>query len=120
MLDRLEQSLHAGTVNVLKEKQPEQVTRRWDAEVKVPFQPRIPVIPNVSAAQVFDEATVAGRLLILGAPGSGKTTMLLELCQELVARAEANVDEPMPMRRLEEYGSLCVEPRHHRRSDLSS
>ena len=94
---RLEQSLHAGTVNVLKEKQPEQVTRRWDAEVKVPFQPRIPVTPNVSAIQVFDEATVAGRLLILGAPGSGKTTMLLELCQELVARAEANVDEPMPI-----------------------
>ena len=36
-------------------------------------------------------------LLILGAPGSGKTTMLLELARQLIERARQEVTEPIPV-----------------------
>jgi predicted NACHT family NTPase len=44
---------------------------------------------------VFDD--MGGELLILGAPGSGKTTTLLELAGELLARAEAEDGQPIPV-----------------------
>jgi predicted NACHT family NTPase len=46
---------------------------------------------------VFDQEGVEGRLLILGKPGAGKTTMLLELAKELVQRAEQDLSEPVPI-----------------------
>jgi F0F1-type ATP synthase assembly protein I len=46
---------------------------------------------------VFDRRDVAGRLLILGEPGAGKTTTLLELAQELVAQAETDDSAPVPI-----------------------
>jgi hypothetical protein len=48
---RLAQSLHAGTLNILKEKQPEQVTRRWDADVKLSNQQRTLLTPDVGIVQ---------------------------------------------------------------------
>jgi hypothetical protein len=94
---RLAQSLHAGMLNLLKEKQPEQVTRRWDSEVRIPHMPPTPLGSDVRIVEVFDDEAVRGKLLILGAPGSGKTTSLLELSQELTRRAEADASEPMPV-----------------------
>jgi predicted NACHT family NTPase len=44
---------------------------------------------------VFEEA--GGGLLILGAPGSGKTTALLELARDLLDRAELDSTEPIPI-----------------------
>jgi hypothetical protein len=94
--ERLAQSLHAGMLNIPKEKQPQQVTRRWDAEVKIPHQQPTRLEPDTRIVQLFDDPAVGGKLLILGAPGAGKTTALLELGQELIARAEQDADEPMP------------------------
>jgi hypothetical protein len=94
---RLSQSLHSKALNVLKEKQPGQVTRSWDAYVKVSHEQPTPVDPDLRIAQVFDDEVIAGKLLILGAPGSGKTITLLELCQELIARAENDVAAPIPV-----------------------
>ncbi|MEP7304039.1 MAG: TIR domain-containing protein [Acidobacteriota bacterium] len=94
---RLAQSIHGGMLNVLKEKQPDQVTRRWDPDVRIPHQPRAPLAPEVRIVQLFDDESVGGRLLILGAPGSGKTTALLELAQALLERAEKDTSEPMPV-----------------------
>jgi hypothetical protein len=94
---RLSQSLHSKALNVLKEKQPGQVTPSWDADVKVSHQQPTPVDPEVPIAQVFDDEVITGKLLILGAPGSGKTITLLELCQELIARAENDVVAPIPV-----------------------
>ncbi len=48
---------------------------------------------SVSISQVFD--AVGGELLILGAPGSGKTTMLLELTRDLLARARQDATHPL-------------------------
>jgi hypothetical protein len=50
---------------------------------------------GTAAVQIFDET--AGGLLILGDAGAGKTTWLLELARELIVRAEANADQPMPV-----------------------
>lgn len=46
---------------------------------------------------MFDEEAITGKLLILGAPGAGKTTTLLQLAQELVKRAETDTRKPMPV-----------------------
>jgi hypothetical protein len=44
---------------------------------------------------VFDDH--GGALLILGAPGTGKTTLLLELAQQLLDRAERDENHPIPV-----------------------
>jgi hypothetical protein len=49
----------------------------------------------MSISAVFD--AVGGALLILGAAGSGKTTSLLELARNLIARAERDETLPLPV-----------------------
>lgn len=48
-----------------------------------------------SMMDVFDE--LDGKMLILGAPGSGKTTMLLDLARELLDRAEKDETFAIPV-----------------------
>jgi predicted NACHT family NTPase len=86
---RLKQSLHnAVLINLGKELQPQQVKRPWDAEIKIGDKPPEPLADTTSILEVFDGSAIAGKLLILGEPGSGKTTTALELAQVLVKRAE--------------------------------
>ncbi|MGD1952435.1 MAG: NACHT domain-containing protein [Leptolyngbyaceae cyanobacterium] len=47
--------------------------------------------------EVFDRPDIAGKLLILGKPGSGKTTELLQLAQDLVIRVEKDNQHPVPV-----------------------
>ena len=47
--------------------------------------------------EVFDRPDIAGKLLILGEPGSGKTTELLQLAQDLVTRVEEDDQRPVPV-----------------------
>src|SRR5258706_6007639 len=47
--------------------------------------------------EIFQEIGRGRSLLILGAPGSGKTTMLLELTRQLIERAREDVTEPIPV-----------------------
>ncbi|NEZ65749.1 hypothetical protein D0962_23825 [Leptolyngbyaceae cyanobacterium CCMR0082] len=47
--------------------------------------------------EVFDRPDIAGKLLILGEPGSGKTTELLQLARDLVARVEEDDQHPVPV-----------------------
>ena len=54
-----------------------------------------PVPRGTPIHRLFDDA--GGRLLILGEPGAGKTTMLLELAQTLVERALENDTGPVPV-----------------------
>jgi DNA polymerase III delta prime subunit len=53
------------------------------------------ILSNTEIDQIFD--AVAGEILILGEPGAGKTTVLLELAQELIKRAEKNTDYEIPV-----------------------
>jgi DNA polymerase III delta prime subunit len=47
--------------------------------------------------EVFERDDIAGRLLILGAPGSGKTTTLLELARDLIQRAQHHPEHAIPV-----------------------
>lgn len=51
--------------------------------------------PDTEPINVFDD--VRGELLVLGAPGSGKTTMLLEMTRTLINRAHQDNSHPIPV-----------------------
>jgi len=54
-----------------------------------------PLPSGTKIEKVFDD--LGGSMLILGNPGAGKTTCLLELGRELVKRAERNIDHSIPI-----------------------
>ena len=58
---------------------------------------RISLPPETKIIDVFYRQDVAGKLLILGKPGAGKTTTLLRLAKELIEEAENNFDAPVPV-----------------------
>lgn len=92
----LDQSLHGAVLLELGlVDQPAAVERPWDAVLQQPARPPRPLPPGTSVHAVFEE--LGGALLILGAPGAGKTTMLLELTRDLLARARADAGAPMPV-----------------------
>ncbi len=66
-----------------------------NAVVQVPDRSPASIPAGTSIIQVFDNHGNA--LLILGAPGTGKTTLLLELAQELLERAGQDESHPMPV-----------------------
>lgn len=95
---RLAQSLHNHVfVTLDKESYPEQVRRLWDAEIKIGAKPPQPIPPKTSIIKAFEQTEIAGRLLILGAPGSGKTTTMLDLAKALVAKAKQDLVRPIPV-----------------------
>lgn len=52
---------------------------------------------RVSMFNIFAQIDMGHSVLILGAPGSGKTTVLLELARHLIARARSDEMEPIPI-----------------------
>ena len=95
---RLKQSLHhAVLIDLCMNEQPKDVRRPWDVDLKVVNQPSVQLPQGTEIIDVFDRTAIAGKLLILGAPGSGKTTTLLELANDLIARAKDDVDKPIPV-----------------------
>ena len=95
---RLKQSLHnAVLINLRKELQPQLVLRPWDTEIKIGNKPPEPLANTTSILEVFDDSAIAGKLLILGEPGSGKTTTQLELTQVLIQHAEEQPLYPIPV-----------------------
>lgn len=95
---RLKDSLHnAVLINLGKEEQPIQVKPPWQAEIKIGEKQPSTLPEETSILEVFDTEEIAGKLLILGEPGSGKTTTLLELAKELITRAEKEASQPIPV-----------------------
>jgi predicted NACHT family NTPase len=92
---RLKQSLpNMTSIRLGMEVQPEQVSRPWDSDVKIGNKPAEPIPSDWDISRVFDETQ--GKLLILGNPGAGKTTMMLELAQCLCTCAK-KPDFPIPV-----------------------
>jgi len=102
----LAQSLHAAVLaNLSQDSPPTAVNRCWDVEVKAGNRPSFRLPPKASIAKVFSRT--GGKLVILGAAGSGKTTTLLELARVLVSHAQKDANLPVPV--LFELGSWKAE-----------
>lgn len=74
---------------------PTAVANPWDMLIQTPDASPQPLAPSTTIGEVFD--AFGGELLILGAPGSGKTTVALELTRILLERAGRDVNLPMPV-----------------------
>lgn len=93
---RLEKSLHnAVLIRLGMETQTEKIQHPWTSEIKVEGRPNQPIPTSWDNLKIFDE--MQGRLLILGKPGAGKTTTMIELTQGLLTRAGNNAEEPIPV-----------------------
>ncbi len=95
----LEQSLE-GTIHLPLPLQlvPDATTRPADRVLPVPR--RRNVLPaQTRVLDVLDEAggATGDGLLILGEPGAGKTTLMVELAAQLAERAERDASQPLPL-----------------------
>lgn len=94
--DVLERSLYRETlIDLGLEDRPDAVQRPWDIQVQMPNQTARMLAAGTRPAHVFDDLN--GAFLILGEPGAGKTTMLLELARDLILRAEQDQSLPIPV-----------------------
>jgi hypothetical protein len=92
----LNQSLHHTTLLTLQlNEQPEAVANPWKLVLQEANLPSQPLPAGTRISQVYDHAD--GELLILGDPGIGKTTLLLELTRDLLVRAENDSSHPIPV-----------------------
>jgi ATP-dependent Clp protease adapter protein ClpS len=69
----------------------------WGVAWETTDAPRQILPPHTKVIDKFDELGTGRSLLILGEPGSGKTTTLLQLVHELCDRAEQNTNQPLPV-----------------------
>ena len=92
----LHNSLHeAVRLELGMEKKPDALAHPWQLHKRQPNQPDMTIPQGTPIQQIYREGGEA--LLILGAPGSGKTFTLLELAQDLLAEAEADTTMPVPV-----------------------
>ncbi|MBV9691207.1 MAG: NACHT domain-containing protein [Ktedonobacteraceae bacterium] len=90
----LEQSLHGAPLIALGlQERADAVANPW--HVYQPKQIAQPLPPGTDLSQVYD--AINGELLILGEPGLGKTTLLLELARNLLDRADRDETHPIPV-----------------------
>lgn len=69
--------------------------RPWDMVLQTTDNPNRVLPPGTRIVDVFDD--IGQALLILGKPGSGKTTTLLQLARQTISRAEENPTQPIPV-----------------------
>lgn len=94
--DLLEHALHEVVrIELGLETRPGAVERPYDVLVQRPEREAEQLAPGVAISAVFEE--LGGELLILGAPGAGKTTSLLELARDLIGRARVDSAHPIPV-----------------------
>ncbi|MBD1939302.1 NACHT domain-containing protein [Microcoleus sp. FACHB-68] len=107
---RLKDNLHDQTrIDLIKEDQPQAVNRTEPLKKQSKLQdkprfnllsffgkPKTEVPENEKVINIFKRPDIDGRLLILGEPGSGKTTTLLELAEELLAEAKQPENKTIP------------------------
>lgn len=96
----LEKSLDRGKLIQLNlSERPDAVDNRaWSTVIQTPFAPQMPATPPTTIAEAFYALNELTRtLLVLGAPGSGKTILLLDLARLAIERAEHDYTLPIPV-----------------------
>jgi eukaryotic-like serine/threonine-protein kinase len=73
------------------------VTNPWEMAWATSTEPQRSLPKGTKVIDLFNQLGTGRTLLILGEPGSGKTTALLELTRDLVANAEQNIDQLIPV-----------------------
>ncbi|MGK7875254.1 MAG: ATP-dependent Clp protease adaptor ClpS [Xenococcaceae cyanobacterium] len=69
----------------------------WGVAWETPEGPRQILPSGTRVIDKFDGLGKGRSLLILGEPGSGKTTTLLHLAQDLIDRVQQNINHPIPV-----------------------
>lgn len=94
----LENSLHGRLLLELGiEERPEAIAKPWGMVWETEECDRENIPSKMRAIDKFDELGIGRTLLILGEPGSGKTTTLLELGRDLIKRREVDLSQPLPV-----------------------
>src|SRR5947209_5613896 len=92
----LDQSMHGAAIIALGlQNQPDVLANPWRLVLQEQNQSARALPASTRITQVYDEALE--HLLILGEPGCGKTTLLLELARDLLSRTERDEGLPVPM-----------------------
>ncbi len=85
----------AGLVDVSKRSRPDAVGDSVEAILELPYEGSRVIDPGTSVAEIFER--LERSLLILGEPGSGKTTTALQLTRDLITKAERDESQPVPV-----------------------
>ena len=92
----LEKSVHeAALLELGLELREEAVDNPWRMVMEAPDQSRETLPHGRRIKDIFDETNRL--LLILGEPGSGKTTTLLQLARDLIAEVDSAFTQPVPV-----------------------
>jgi hypothetical protein len=73
------------------------VAQPWNMTLEKLDQPEKTIPQGTRIMAIFDQLGEGRTLLILGEPGAGKTTSLLELTRDLINRAEQGIDHRIPV-----------------------
>jgi serine/threonine protein kinase len=94
----LETSLHDQVLVVLgMEDRSDVVSSPWNMSWQTQQKPERTLPQGTPIVMIFDQLGTGRSLLILGEPGAGKTTTLLQLARELISRAELDTDHLIPV-----------------------
>jgi hypothetical protein len=94
----LEKSLYNQVLIELGlEKRSGAVAPPWNMVLETEDESFKPLPQGTKVIDLFDQIGAGRSLLILGEPGSGKTTTLVELTRDLIVRAEQDVNHLIPV-----------------------
>jgi DNA-binding SARP family transcriptional activator len=92
----LENSLHRTLMIELGlEMRSNAIIQPWNLLTSLSETISTQALENTNILDVYDQSNRS--LLILGEPGAGKTTLLLDLARSLLARANQDINHPMPV-----------------------
>ena len=94
----LEKSLYNQVLIELGlEERPDAITNPWNAILETGESSPQLLPEGTKVINIFDQIGAGRTLLILGEPGSGKTTTLLGLTRDLIVRAEQDINHLIPV-----------------------